>query len=102
MNYSNHALTRSKQRCIPLDVIDFLYDYGDTISNGQGCEIVSIQNKISRKLALEKIQESESLNDKHLDCYLISSENGLVITLGHKIKRIKSKYDSYRRKNKKG
>lgn len=101
VNYSNHALTRSKQRCIPLEVIDFLYDYGDIISNGKGCEIVSIQNKTSRKLAFEKIQDTESLNEKHLDCYLVSSENGLVITLGYKIKRIKSKFDSYRRKNRK-
>jgi hypothetical protein len=100
VNYSNHALTRSKQRCIPLEVVDFLYDYGEIVSNGSGCELVSIQNKICRKLALEKIQNSVSLNDKHLDCYVISSKDGCVITIGHKLKRIKSKFDSYRRKSK--
>lgn len=41
VNYSNHALTRSKQRCIPLEVVDFLYDYGEIVSNGSGCELVS-------------------------------------------------------------
>jgi len=99
MDYSNHMLTRSKQRCIPLDVVDFLYDYGETISNGSGCELVLISDKVQRKLAMEKVQNSEILNEKHLNCYLISSQNGCVITIGHRIKRIKSKFDSYRRKS---
>jgi hypothetical protein len=96
--YSNHALTRSKQRCIPLEIVDFLYDYGEIISNGSGNELVCIHNKVSRRLAEEKVQNSSSLNEKHIDCYLISSKDGCIITLGHKFKRIKSKYDSYRRK----
>ena len=98
VNYSNHALNRSKQRCIPLEVIDFLFDYGETISNGHGNELISIQKRTSRKLAFEKIKNSKSLNDKHLNCYLITSKDGCVITIGHKLKRIKSKFDSYKRK----
>ena len=34
VNYSNHALTRSKQRCIPLEVVDFLYDYAVIAEGG--------------------------------------------------------------------
>lgn len=100
MYYSNHALSRSKQRCIPLEIVDFLYDYGEIIPNGGGNELVCIQNKISRKLAAEKVRNSSSLNEKHLDCYIISSRDGCIITLGHKLRRIKSKYDTCRRKTK--
>jgi hypothetical protein len=87
---SNHAGIRMQQRRIPRAAIDLLLTYGDEKRTDSGyirhftqrarCRLgLALPNSILRSVA------------RYLDCYLIESDDGIIVTVGHRYKRIRSR-----------
>jgi len=91
MQYSNfyeHALDRKQQRSIPMDVIDYIYDFGRWDYTSHGAEIAYL-DKQGRKQAVKKLGEMyPSRIDKYVHVYLIITRSGMIKTVGYRYKRI--------------
>ena len=53
LNFSNHAITRCQQRGIPLEVLNFLYKYGNKIQTHQDKKYFC-NKKLSKNYLLKK------------------------------------------------
>lgn len=88
IQYSNHAEKRMQQRGIPPLLVDWLYNYGKSLFDNHGAEILFFSKKSSRLLKRDIGSIIYRKIEHLLDCYLIHS-NGVVITVGRRYKRLK-------------
>ena len=85
-----HARTRMQQRGIRHEALEALLDFGHVrhLHNG-GREIVYFDKKAKKRLARanpDAAREAEKL----VRTYAIMASNGIVITVGHRYRRIAS------------
>lgn len=91
MNYlSRHARTRCQQRCIPPMVIDLLFEYGATESDGRGAKIIHFNRRSKKRLKHYMGSKNSGFLSKHMNAYLIYAD-GQVITAGYRDKKIHRK-----------
>ena len=89
MNISKHASLRQQQRCIPPLIIDWLLDFGEQKNDGRGCSIRFFTKK-SRKLISRKAgSQVVGLLSRYMDSYLVESNDGTIVTMGYRFKRVK-------------
>lgn len=85
---SFHAKQRSKQRGIPLAVIEFLWDYGAVEHRENGLDLLYL-DKYGKNVAKRL---GGRFGYKHLDrclnVYLLENSDGKIVTVGHRAKRI--------------
>lgn len=84
---STHAAVRFQQRGIPEVVFDLLEQYGDTERSG-GSETLFFS-----KTSLSRISRALGDEFRHFErwsrVYAVVADSGVVVTAGHRFKRIK-------------
>ncbi len=85
---TKHANVRMQQRGIPPLIVEWLTSYGASRHDHRGTEILYF-DKHSRK-ALAKVVGEEVVSRLAglLDTYVVVADDGVVITAGHRYKRI--------------
>ena len=87
--FSSHALKRSQQRGIPLTVADYLVAYGAEQYDGHGGVIRYFDHKSLKMIKKELSQSEIRMMSDYLKCFLVEgSKDGVVITVGKRIKRV--------------
>lgn len=88
---TQHTLARSQQRGIPPMLIDLLLTFGvsEKVPGPGGAEKVFF-DKSSRKRVRVYAGPLASLLDRHLDIYAVVVDGNKVITIGHRLERIKT------------
>jgi hypothetical protein len=85
---SSHARTRMQQRGIRPEALEALLDYGQVRHlHKSGCEVVYFDKKARARLARanpDAAREAERLTRT----YAIVGSNGVVITVGHRYRRV--------------
>ena len=85
---SNHAMVRSQQRAIPPMLIDLLIQFGTSESAGDGAAKVFFDKEGRRRLAAYAGPLAKVFND-HLDLYAVVNGDMQVITVGHRLERMR-------------
>ena len=83
-----HAQKRLQQRAIPSMVINLLLDYGELEYDHQGTGIYFFDNEGKRHVRNILRQNGSTQIDHCLDVYLVASNRGDVVTVGHRSRRI--------------
>lgn len=89
MNFmTRHATTRCQQRGIPQAVLDLLFEHGQ-VRQMHNSEIYHFSKASLRRM--KRLSRDEDLRtvEEHRKCYLVSC-NGMVVTVGHRYKRLRS------------
>lgn len=86
---THHAIARAHQRGIPPMLIDLLLTFGTTEKAPGGVEKVFF-DKSSRKRVRAYAGPLAGLLEMHLDIYAVVGEGSQVITVGHRLQRIKT------------
>ena len=83
-----HARVRMQQRGIRRDALDALLDFGAARHvHSDGREIVFLDKKASARLARNSLEGAHAA-DRLKRTYAIIDANGVVITVGHRFRRI--------------
>lgn len=85
---TQHASIRSQQRGIPPLVLDLLLQFGCHEPAGGGASKVFFDKQGRRKVQAYAGSLAPLLNE-HLDFYAVVSSNDQVITVGHRLERIR-------------
>ena len=88
LQITNHARARLQQRGIPMPVLDCLLTFGKKVHDHHGAEILffdhQARNQIRRTYGEDDFKRLES----KLDTYAVIGSDGVVLTVGHRTKRI--------------
>ena len=88
MAMTNHANTRSQQRAIPPMLIDLLLQFGKSEAAGNGVAKMFFDKQARKRVAAYAGPLARML-DEHLDLYAVVGQNQQVITVGHRLERIR-------------
>lgn len=88
MHMSEHAKKRGQQRAIPPLVIDLLFRFGSSESAGDGTSKLFF-DKASRRQLYAYAGALARMLDKHMDLYAVVAADSTVITVGHRLERIR-------------
>lgn len=88
MELSKHASTRSQQRAIPPLMIDLLMQFGTRQRAGDGTSRLFF-DKASRRQVKAYAGQLARVLDEHLDLYAIVADDDKVITVAHRVDRIR-------------
>ena len=84
-----HARARMQQRGIRSDVLEALLAFGsERHLRGQGCDIVFFDKKAKKRLA-KAAPDAAREAEKFIRTYAIVGSNGLVVTVGHRFRRVR-------------
>lgn len=83
-----HAHTRRQQRAIPALVIDLLLQFGAAEKSGGGTSKLFFDKAARRKLHAYA-GPLAGLLDEHLNVYAIVAADSSIVTVGHRIDRVK-------------
>lgn len=86
---TKHAEIRLRQRGIPPPVVEWLVSYGSSrFDHHRG--LVFYFDSQSRAVLRSAVDRAALARySEHLDCYVVVSTNGEVITVGHRTRRLK-------------
>ena len=87
--YTTHAQIRAQQRCIPSQIVEWLQAYGSEEHDHHGAIILFFDHAARQRLAREVGQQIVNHLGHFLNTYAVLSSDGLIITIGHRQKRIK-------------
>lgn len=85
---TNHAQVRCQQRAIPGLLIDLLLQFGASERAGNGTSKMFF-NKAARRRVQAYAGSLAPLLDQHLDLYAVVAADSSVITVGHRLERIR-------------
>lgn len=85
---TDHARVRLQQRGIPEPVLECLLAYGRTVHDHRGAELVFFDHQARDRLRRTQGAEAFKKLEPKLDTYVVIAENGVVLTVGHRTKRI--------------
>ena len=88
MNMTKHAKIRAQQRGIPPIVVDLLIEYGTEARAGLQATTHYFDKAARRRLQVYAGRLS-SLFEEYLDYYAIVAEDGSVITVAPRIKKVR-------------
>lgn len=85
---STHASVRMQQRCVPRSVVNLLLAYGEEARTANG--FICYFNKRSRQCMKRNLPPAASSKiDRYWNCYLVENDDGKLITVGYRYKRIR-------------
>lgn len=87
---STHGAGRAQQRGIPPLVIDWLSDYGVERHDRHGARLLYFDKLARRRLERAVGREPVRRMHEYLDAYLVLSNDGIVVTAGHRFTRIRN------------
>ena len=85
---TRHAQVRSQQRAIPELVLDLLLQFGANENAGDGVSRMFF-DKAARRRVHAYAGSLAPLLDEHLDLYAVVAPDSTVITVGHRLERIR-------------
>lgn len=88
MELKHHAKVRAQQRGIPPIIVDLLIRFGHREKAGDGLSKVFMDRRGQRKVSAYAGPLSSVLSE-HFDAYLVVLPDDTVITIGHRLERIK-------------
>jgi len=86
--FTDHAQIRAQQRGVPPLILEWLITYGSAEPDQRGAEIRYFDHAARRRLSRAVGHKVVDLLGKLLDMYAVMSNDGVVITTGHRFKRI--------------
>jgi hypothetical protein len=87
---SNHASVRMQQRRVPRSVIDLLHAHGDQ-ARSHGAYVYYFSRRAKCRIS-EVLSRAEMRTiEEYGSCYLIEADDGVIITVGHRYRRIRRK-----------
>ena len=86
---STHARVRMQQRGISANVLERLIEFGVTRHDHRGCEILFFNKTARRRLASRLGAATVKSMERQLNAYAVLGINGAVVTVGHRVKRIR-------------
>ena len=87
MHLTKHAKVRQQQRGIPPIVVDLLVNYGTVERAGTGAS-KHYFDKTSRRRLRTYVGPLASVIEQYLDCFVVVSDGGDVITVAHRLEKI--------------
>ena len=88
MNMTRHASIKGQQRGIPPIMIDLLLQFGKSESAGGGATKLFFDRQTRKQVAVYAGPLARML-DEHLDFYAVLGPDMQVITVGHRLERMK-------------
>ena len=85
---TDHARARLQQRGIPEPILEYLLAYGSTIHDHRGGELVFFDHHAREQLRRTQGAEAFKKLEPKLDTYAVIADDGVVLTVGHRTKRI--------------
>lgn len=85
---TRHASTRAQQRGLPPLIVDWLDTYGARAQDRGGAEVLYFDKASRRNLERDVGSQVVDRLRPLLDAYLVMGDDGTVITLGWRFKRI--------------
>jgi hypothetical protein len=86
--FADHAQVRAQQRGVPPLILDWLITYGSAQPDQRGAEIRYFDHAARRRLSKAVGHKVVDLLGQLLHMYAVMSNDGVVITTGHRFKRI--------------
>jgi hypothetical protein len=86
--FTRHARERMQQRGIPRQAIDYVLAYGRVTHDHHGSRVVWLDKRARARLSREEGRDVVSALDKHLNAYAVMDSDGVVLTVGHRFRRI--------------
>ena len=83
-----HWEVRAAQRSIPAEAIDLVLEYGATMHDHRGAEIVYLDKRGKRLIEQDVGRDRIRDLDKMLDVYLVVGRAGIA-TVGHRYRRVR-------------
>lgn len=88
ISMSQHGRTRMQQRGVPQPALELLVRYGTREHDHKGSQILYFSHRSKRRIARDLGDKAMPSLDKSLDLYAVVGENGEIITVGHRYRRI--------------
>lgn len=85
---SNHAQTRSQQRGIGMDIIEYLLQYGASCYCKKGCKKYFFDKKSLGKIRSSISSKKFAKIESKLRCFAVVSADRVVVTVGHQFKKV--------------
>ena len=85
---TQHAQARMQQRGITLTTLNSLLDYGVQSHDHRGATIVYFNKKARTRLLRDSGRAAYRVVEKQLNAYAVVGNDGAVVTVGHRDKRI--------------
>ena len=84
---TSHARTRMQQRGIRPEMVEALLDYGREVHVAGGRDLVFFDKRARARLAKAGLVR-DAQTDRLCKSYAVLSSDGLVLTVGHRYRRI--------------
>lgn len=89
MNLTQHARLRMQQRGIPRQAVDYVLAYGRVSHDHRGARVFWLDKRCKARLGREEGRQVVRRLDKHLNAYAVMGPDGMVLTVGHRYRRIR-------------
>lgn len=86
--FTHHAEARMQQRAISHQAVDALMAYGE-YRRHQGAEVCYLTRQSRLRMLKDMGKQAFLKLEKTLDAYLVVSDEGAIITAGHRHHRLK-------------
>ena len=87
-HFTRHARERMQQRGIPRQAVDYVLAYGQVSHDHHGSRVVWLDKRARARLRRDAGRERVRALDKHLNAYAVLDGDGVVVTVGHRHRRI--------------
>jgi hypothetical protein len=88
LRLTDHARARLQQRAIPMPILDCLLNYGTKVHDHRGGEIIFFDHQAKNRLRRAYGEYEFKCVERKLDTYAVVGSDGVVLTVGHRTKRI--------------
>lgn len=89
LQLTQHAQARMQQRAIPSDVVEMLIAYGHKEHDHHGGKVLYFDKSSRCRLARDIPERNRGFLDRYRDAYAVVSLKGVILTVGHRDKRIR-------------
>jgi hypothetical protein len=87
---SNHASVRMQQRRVTREVIDLLHAHGEQ-ARSHGAYVYYFSRRAKCRVSGVLSPGELRTIEEYRSCYLIEADDGVIVTVGHRYKRIRRK-----------
>ena len=90
MNLTQHARQRMQQRGIPREAVDYVLAYGRVSHDHHGCRVLWLDKRSRIRMRRAEGRRLLRRLDKSLNTYVVTDGDGMVVTVGHRYRRVKN------------
>lgn len=88
ISVTNHAVARMQQRAVGPEIVDYLLDFGRCEHHQHGALLYYLDKRGRQRLQKIAGKETYRRLEHALDAYAVVSNDGELVTVGHRYKRI--------------